>query len=84
MDDRLLHSRGFVVVRQDVRGRFKSEGTWRFFRDDVNDGYDTAKWVGDQPWSNGKIGTEGLSYPGGTQYALALSNPPYLKAMFPA
>ncbi len=75
---------GFVVVRQNVRGRFNSEGTWRFFRDDVNDGYDTAKWIGDQPWSNGEIGTEGLSYPGGTQYALALSNPPYLKAMFPA
>jgi uncharacterized protein len=75
---------GYVAVRQDVRGRSNSEGTWRFFRDDRNDGYDTAKWIGEQPWSDGGIGTVGISYPGGTQHALALSNPPYLKAMIPA
>ncbi len=75
---------GYVAVRQDVRGRFDSEGTWRFFRDDSNDGYDTAKWIGQQPWSDGGIGTVGGSYPGGTQHALALSNAPYLKAMVPA
>jgi hypothetical protein len=75
---------GYIVIRQDVRGRFNSEGTWRFFRDDGNDGYDTAKWIGEQLWSDGGIGTVGASYPGGTQHALALSNPPYLKAMIPA
>ncbi len=75
---------GYVVVRQDVRGRFNSEGTWRFFRDDTNDGYDTVEWVGEQSWFDGGIGTVGTSYPGGTQHALALSNPPYLKAMVPA
>lgn len=76
-------SRGYVAVAQDVRGRFASEGSWRPHRDDVNDGYDTAKWIGEQPWSEGSIGTVGTSYPGGTQHALALSNPPYLKAMIP-
>jgi putative CocE/NonD family hydrolase len=75
---------GYVVVRQNVRGVFNSEGTWRFFRDDINDGYDTAKWIGEQPWSDGHIGTVGASYPGGTQHALALSNAPYLSAMIPA
>jgi uncharacterized protein len=75
--------RGYMVVAQDVRGRFDSEGSWRPLRDDVNDGYDTAKWIGEQPWSNGEIGTVGTSYPGGTQHALALSNPPYLSAMIP-
>jgi putative CocE/NonD family hydrolase len=75
---------GYVAVRQDVRGRFNSEGTWRFFRDDGNDGYDTTKWIGQQPWSDGGIGTVGGSYPGGTQHSLALSNAPYLKAMIPA
>ena len=50
---------GYVAVRQDVRGRFNSEGTWRFFRDDSNCGYDTAKWIGQQPWSDGGIGTVG-------------------------
>jgi len=76
--------RGYIAIGQDVRGRYDSEGTWRPFRDDGNDGYDTAKWIGEQPWSDGSIGTVGTSYPGGTQHALALSNPPYLKAMIPA
>jgi len=75
--------RGFVVVTQDVRGRYASEGRWRPDRDDGNDGYDTAQWIGEQAWSDGGIGTVGTSYPGGTQHALALANPPYLKAMVP-
>jgi putative CocE/NonD family hydrolase len=75
--------RGYVAVGQDVRGRFTSEGIWRMHRDDGNDGYDTAKWLGAQPWCDGNLGTVGTSYPGGTQHALALSNPPYLKTMIP-
>jgi putative CocE/NonD family hydrolase len=75
--------RGYVAVGQDVRGRYGSEGRWRPHYYDVHDGYDTAKWIGDQAWSDGSIGTVGTSYPGGTQHALALSNPPYLKAMIP-
>ena len=43
---------GYVVILQDVRGRFGSEGVWRFFRDDINDGFETAKWISSQPWSN--------------------------------
>ena len=76
-------SRGYIFVAQDVRGRYASEGNWRPHRDDMNDGYDTAKWIGEQPWCDGNIGTVGTSYPGGTQHALAISNPPYLKAMIP-
>ena len=75
--------RGYVVISQDVRGRYASEGRWRPDRDDGNDGYDTAQWIGEQPWSDGGIGTVGTSYPGGTQHALALAHPPYLKAMVP-
>ena len=52
-------------------------------RDDGNDGYDTAKWIGEQPWFEGGIGTVGTSYPGGTQHALALANPPHLAALVP-
>jgi uncharacterized protein len=76
--------RGYIFIAADVRGRYASEGNWRPNRDDGNDGYDTAKWIGEQPWSDGGIGTIGTSYDGGTQHALALSNPPYLKAMIPA
>jgi hypothetical protein len=80
---RLFASHGYVAVAQDVRGRYGSEGRWVPLRDDVADGYDTAKWIGGQPWSDGGIGTVGTSYPGGTQHALAISNPPYLKTMIP-
>src|SRR5215471_14736189 len=71
--------RGYVVVVQDVRGRYKSEGHWRPLRDDLNDGFDTAKWIGEQPWSDGSIGTMGSSYAGATQHALAIAGAPYVK-----
>ena len=74
---------GYVVVVQDVRGRYHSEGHWRPLRDDPNDGFDTAKWIGEQPWSDGGIGTMGSSYDGATQHALAIANAPYVKAMIP-
>jgi uncharacterized protein len=73
--------RGYVVVFQDVRGRYKSGGHWRPITDDPNDGFDTAKWIGSQTWSDGTIGTTGSSYDGATQHALAIANAPYLKAM---
>lgn len=41
---------GYIVIFQDVRGRYKSEGRWRPIRDDPNDGFDTAQWIGSQPW----------------------------------
>jgi putative CocE/NonD family hydrolase len=75
--------RGYVVVQQDVRGRYKSEGHWRPIADDPNDGFDTAKWIGEQPWSDGSIGTIGTSYGGATQHALAIANAPYVKTMIP-
>jgi putative CocE/NonD family hydrolase len=76
-------TRGYVVVFQDVRGRYKSEGKWVAIRDDPNDGFDTAKWLGEQPWSDGNIGTTGSSYDGATQHAMAIANAPYVKAMVP-
>ncbi len=80
---RVFVPRGYVFVVQDVRGRYHSEGRWRPLQDDGRDGYDTARWIGAQPWSDGGFGTVGGSYPGGTQHALALADPPHLKAMVP-
>jgi len=71
--------RGYVLVVQSVRGRYGSEGRWRFFRDDPADGYDTSAWIASQPWSDGGIGMLGGSYEGGTQHATALAHPPALK-----
>ncbi len=75
--------RGYVVVMQDVRGRYRSEGRWRPIVDDPNDGHDTAAWIGAQSWCDGGIGTMGSSYDGATQHALAIGNAPYVKAMVP-
>src|SRR5450759_567011 len=75
--------RGYVVIIQDVRGRYQSEGRWRPIVDDPNDGHDTAAWIGAQSWSDGGIGTMGSSYGGATQHALAIGNAPYVKAMVP-
>ena len=74
---------GYVVVLQDVRGRYKSEGHWVAQREEPNDGYDTAKWIGEQSWCDGGIGTIGTSYEGATQHAMAIGNAPHLKAMVP-
>src|SRR5689334_582663 len=76
-------AKGYVVLVQDVRGRYQSEGRWFPIRDDPNDGFDTAQWIGSQPWCNGSIGTIGTSYGGATQHALAIANAPYIKAMVP-
>lgn len=75
--------RGYVVVRQDIRGRYASEGTWRPLRDDGPDGADLLAWIAAQPWSNGKVGTVGTSYSGATQHAIAITNAPSLAAMVP-
>jgi len=74
---------GYVVVAQDTRGRYSSEGRWRFMPDDVNDAYDTAKWLGAQPWCSCRIGTIGGSYDGATQHAMAISGAPFLAAVVP-
>jgi len=80
---RYYAERGYVVVANDVRGRYASEGTWRMMADDPNDGYDVVEWIARQPWSNGKVGTFGVSYGGGTQHAMAEMNPPHLTTMIP-
>src|SRR5262249_40043089 len=74
---------GYVLVVQDARGRYHSEGIWHFLTDDGRDGSDTAQWIESQSWSNGKIGTMGTSYVGGTQHAMALERVPQLVTAIP-
>lgn len=82
-EGRYYAQRGYVVVANDVRGRYASEGTWRMMADDPNDGYDVVEWIAAQPWSDGKVGTFGVSYGGGTQHAMAEARPPHLTTMIP-
>jgi putative CocE/NonD family hydrolase len=72
---------GYVVVFQDCRGRYDSEGLFVKYLSEGADGFDTCRWLTAQPWSDGRIGTMGLSYAAHTQGALACLNPPGLKAM---
>ena len=76
--------RGYAIVIQDVRGRYRSDGNFRPYEDEGRDGYDTIEWVASQPWSNGAVGTFGLSYPGAVQWLAAVQSPPHLRAMVPA
>ncbi len=77
-------ARGYAVVIQDVRGRYASEGEFSAYANEGKDGFDTIEWAAAQPWSNGAVGTFGLSYPGAVQWLAALESPPHLKAMAPA
>lgn len=76
--------RGYAVVMQDVRGRYASDGEFLPYQQEGKDGYDTIEWAAKQSWSNGAIGTFGLSYPGAVQWLAAIESPPSLNAMVPA
>lgn len=75
---------GYTVVVQDVRGRYASEGVFNPQIQETADGVDTFAWAAAQPWSNGRIGTFGGSYLGGTQLLPAREQPPALQAMAPS
>ncbi|MGI5130005.1 CocE/NonD family hydrolase [Pseudonocardia sp. CA-107938] len=74
---------GFIVVIQDTRGRFASDGDWEPWTFESDDGYDTVRWAASLPGSNGSVGMFGASYFGNTQWMAALAKPPELKAIAP-
>src|ERR1700719_4270268 len=76
--------RSYGVLIQDVRGRYDSGGEFRPYENEGHDGFDTIEWAAGQSWSNGDVGSFGLSYPGAVQWLAAVENPPHLKAMVPA
>lgn len=78
-----LASHGYVVVLQDTRGRFDSEGEFNPFRHEANDGYDTVEWAAALPYADGRVGMFGGSYVGATQMLAASSAPPHLAGIFP-
>jgi len=63
--------KGIIVVAQDCRGKFKSEGKFYPFINERKDGLQTLRWIRKQPWSNGKVGGWGGSYVGYTQWAIS-------------
>ena len=82
---RFFASRGYAMVRIDVRGSGASFGRWSgpSSSDEVKDGGEIVNWIVAQPWSNGKVGAMGDSYEGSTAQMLAAVNHPAVKAVIP-
>ncbi len=74
---------GYVVILQDVRGRFASDGDFYPFIHEGKDGYEAVEWAAELPFSDGNVGLFGMSYHGYTQLAAAAEKPPSLKAIAP-
>jgi putative CocE/NonD family hydrolase len=73
---------GYVCLRVDSRGVGRSPGRIDpFSARETKDFYDCIEWAGGQPWSNGKIGLNGISYYGMNQWQVASLQPPHLAAM---
>jgi putative CocE/NonD family hydrolase len=83
LDPSQVARRGYIVVVQDTRGRFASEGVWEPMRNEALDGVDTVEWAAKLPYSNGNVGMYGASYFGFTQWVASVHQPPALKAMVP-
>lgn len=74
---------GYIVVVQDVRGRFASQGEFGNNDQEFTDGFDSVQWAAQLPDANGQVGMFGASYYGYTQWAAAVMQPPALKALAP-
>lgn len=86
---------GYVIVLQDVRGRWMSEGDFENVRpfnpnkkgnetDEASDTYDAIDWmIKNLKSNNGNVGAMGISYPGFYSTEAALSGHPALKAVSP-
>ena len=94
--NKYMMKQGYIVVYQDVRGRWMSEGTYDNMRayipnkrsekdiDESSDTYDTIDWlVKNVDNNNGNVGTWGISYPGFYATYSAIDAHPALKAASP-
>jgi hypothetical protein len=70
----LFAERGMQVVIQSCRGTNGSQGTFRPFFDEQNDGGDTLEWIERQTWFTGDLALWGISYLGNTAWAVANSS----------
>lgn len=77
-------SQGYVVLVQDTRGRWSSEGRFYPFLNEGEDGFDTVEFAARLPRSTGEVGTFGFSYAGLNQILTAVLRPPSLRAIAPA
>jgi predicted acyl esterase len=75
---------GYVIIRVNTKGICESPGEMNIYSaKESEDYYDAIEWAAVQPWSNGNVGSHGLSYHGINQWVLAKNPPPSLKALIP-
>jgi len=93
---RYFSRENYIIIKQDVRGRWMSEGEFVDIRpfnpnkktnkdvDEASDTYDAIDWIiKNIPNNNGNVGVSGISYPGFYSTMAALSGHPALKAVSP-
>lgn len=83
LQNQFFSERGYNVIVQSVRGRFKSGGKFIPMAHEAEDGRASVEWISRQPWFNGQLALWGSSYLGYVQWAVATQNPPELKAFMP-
>ncbi len=93
-DMRFFAENRYIIVFQNVRGRYMSEGKYENIRpfnphktgrqtDEASDTYDTVEWLLENTCTNGNVGVTGVSYPGFYAIMAALSGHPAIKAVSP-
>ncbi|HVE62385.1 MAG TPA: CocE/NonD family hydrolase [Mycobacteriales bacterium] len=76
--------RGYVFATADLRGSGLSQGCFDYLgQTDRKDVYEVVEWLARQPWSNGRVGMIGVSYPGSTPILAAAAQPPHLATIVP-
>lgn len=82
---RFFTSYGYACIIADVRGTGASTGARKmeFSKEEVADGNDIVNWIAAQPWSDGQVGSTGVSYVGTTAELLLANKNPHVKACIP-
>lgn len=85
--DSLMHpyfaGHGFASVRVDLRGSGDSDGVLadEYLQQELDDGIEVLRWIGEQPWCSGRVGIIGISWGGFNGLQLAAMQPPELGAV---
>ncbi len=81
--DWALTEAGYTLVQVDMRGTGTSEGSWQVFGDrEKQDTAEVIDWITRQPWSDGNVGTMGISFTAISALEATDRRPPGLKAVF--
>ena len=74
---------GYACVRADIRGSGESDGVLldEYLQQELDDGLELLRWIGEQPWCTGRVGMIGISWGGFNGLQLAALRPPELGAV---